>query len=149
MSRNADCFISRIIYSCKRERNDVFCYQHRQKARRKKTGPKAGFQISRPKPIDITWLVLQQRPKQRSKQRQQPTRQPKQRSKRQQQQRQQLERLVRLRQQLELLVRLQLQERCRRLELGSRWFLLFCCMRSEQQPSGRRSAGIFSWFFLN
>ena len=58
---------------------------------RKKTGPKAGFPISRPKPIDITWLELQQRPKQRSKQRQQPTRQPKQRSK-QQQQRQQLER---------------------------------------------------------
>ena len=58
----------------------------------KKNRPEAGFSISRPKPIDITWLALQQRPKQRSKQRQQPTRQPKQRSK-QQQQRQQLERL--------------------------------------------------------
>jgi hypothetical protein len=64
----------------------------------------------------ITWLELQQRPKQRSKQRQQPTRQPKQRSK-QQQQRQQLERLQ-LRQQLGQLEQQQQQEPCQRLVLG-------------------------------
>jgi hypothetical protein len=119
-----------------------------QNRRRKKTGQKAGFSINQPKPINITWLEQQQRPKQRSKQRQQPTRQPKQRSKQQQPKRQQLGLLlVRLRQQQELLEQLQLQEPRQLLELGSRWFLLFCCMRSEQQPSGRRSAGIFSWFF--
>jgi len=27
--------------------------------------------------------------------------------------------------------------------------LLFCCKQPEQQPSGRRSAGIFSFVFLN
>jgi hypothetical protein len=27
--------------------------------------------------------------------------------------------------------------------------LLSCCKQPEQQPAGRRSAGIFSWFFLN
>ncbi len=46
-----------------------------------------------------------------------------------QQQRQQLEQLLELQEQLEL--------------------LLFSSKQPEQQPAGRRSAGIFSWIFLN
>jgi hypothetical protein len=80
-------------------------------------------------------------PKQRSKQQQQRPKQPKRRSM-QQQRRQLLE--------LELVLEQHLLE----LELEQRLvpvqeLLLFCCKQPEQQPSGRRSAGIFSWVFLN
>jgi len=55
------------------------------------------------------------------------------------QQRQQLEQLE-LEQQLELLEQL--------LELvGSQRSLLFSSKQPEQQPTGKRSAGIFSWGF--
>jgi hypothetical protein len=74
-------------------------------------------------------LVLeQQRPKLQEQQRQE-------------QQRQQLELEQVLEQQQERLLE-------QLLELGSRWFLLFSSKQPEQQPAGKRSAGIFSWVFL-
>jgi hypothetical protein len=66
------------------------------------------------------------------------------------QQRQQLEqRLEQQRQQLELeQVLEQLLELLEQLlELGSQRFLLFSSKQPEQQPAGKRSAGIFSWGF--
>jgi outer membrane biosynthesis protein TonB len=94
---------------------------------------------------DITWLQQQptkQRPKQRPKRQQQRQQRPKQ--PKQQQQRQQQQQEQRLRQQQE-----QQQERSQLLELlvlGS--LQLFSSKQPEQQPSGKRSAGIFSWVFL-
>jgi hypothetical protein len=109
-------------------------------ARRKKTGPKAGFLNQRK--LIITSLPEQQ---QQPKQPQQPTKQPKQQPKRQQQRQQQQQRLVQQRQLPELpeqlpgLEQLQLPVPVQQQEL-----LLSCCKQPEQQPSGRRSAGIFS-----
>jgi hypothetical protein len=95
---------------------------------------------------EITWQQRQpkQRPKQQPKRQQQRQQRSKQQPKRQQQ-RQQLEQLgLRLRQQLE-----RQQERSRLLELLELGSLqLFWCKQPEQQPSGKRSAGIFSWVFL-
>lgn len=65
---------------------------------------------------------------------------------------QEQQRLEQQRQQLEQVLEQQLEQRLleQLLELGSRWwFLLFSSKRSEQQPAGRRSAGIFSWVFLS
>jgi hypothetical protein len=114
---------------------------------RKKTGPQAGFF----KCSLITWQQrLPKQPKQRSKQQQQRPKQPKQRSKRQQQRQQQLEQR---RQQLELQEQQQRQRQVllelQQLELLLvQELLLFCCKQPKQQPTGRRSAGIFSWVFL-
>jgi hypothetical protein len=79
-------------------------------------------------------------PKQRSKRQQQRPKQPKRRSK--QQQRQRLELVQELEQHL---LGLELEQRLVPVQA----LLLFCCKQPEQQPSGRRSAGIFSWIFLN
>jgi hypothetical protein len=114
---------------------------------RKKTGPQAGFF----KCSLITWQRQRpKQPKQPTKQQQQRPKQPKQRSKRQQQ-RQQLEQ--RRRQQLELQEQQQRQRQVllelQQLELLLvQELLLFCCKQPKQQPTGRRSAGIFSWVFL-
>jgi glucan phosphorylase len=90
---------------------------------------------------DITSKQLeQQQPKRLAKQQQQRQQQPKQLAKRQQQ-RQQLE-LV-----LEQLLEQQLLEQL--LELEQQELLLFSSKQPEQQPAGRRSAGIFSWIFLS
>jgi hypothetical protein len=113
---------------------------HCPAARRKKTGPKAGFLNQRK--LIITSLPAQQ---QQPKQPQQPTKQPKQQPKRQQQRQKQRQRLEQQRQLPELpeqlpgLEQLQLPVPVQQQEL-----LLSCCKQPEQQPSGRRSAGIFS-----
>jgi hypothetical protein len=76
-------------------------------------------------------------PKQPTKRQQQRPKRPKQPTKRQrlrQQQEQQPERPEQLQRQVP-----EQQER----------LLRACCKRSEQRPTGRRSAGIFSWVFLN
>ncbi|MBV7535794.1 hypothetical protein KW842_08460 [Duganella sp. sic0402] len=65
----------------------------------------------------------------------------------QQQQRQRLEQLEQQRQQLELVLEQQLLEQL--LELEQQELLLFSSKQPEQQPAGRRSAGIFSWIFLS
>jgi hypothetical protein len=123
-----------------------------------RTAGNADFRTKKNRPagrfFSIALITWQQRhpkqPKQRSKRQQQRPKQPKRRSK-QQQQRQQLEQQ---RQQLELLVQQQrpLQEQVllelQQLELLVLLLVLFCCKQPKQQPTGRRSAGIFSWVFL-
>jgi hypothetical protein len=116
------------------------CWGHK-KARRKKTGPKAG--LFRAKLITS---------KQQEQQQQQPKRlpkQPKRQPKRQQQ------RPKQPKQQRQQQQERQEQQRQRPEQLGSRRLvqrlelLLSCCKQPEQQPAGKRSAGIFSWIFLN
>jgi len=88
-----------------------------------------------------------------SKQQQQPKRlpkQPKRQPKRQQQRPKQPKQQRQQQQERQ-------EQRCQQLEqLGSRRLvpvrqelLLSCCKQPEQQPAGKRSAGIFSWIFLN
>jgi hypothetical protein len=92
---------------------------------------------------DITSKQLEQRqqqPKRLAKQQQLRQQQPKQLAKRQQR-----------RQQLELVLEQQLEQRLleQLLELEQQELLLFSSKQPEQQPAGRRSAGIFSWVFLS
>jgi hypothetical protein len=90
----------------------------------------------------ITLLEQQQRqPKQQRQQPKQPTKQQQQRPKQPKQRRQQPKRQL---QQLRL--ELEQQQELQRLELQLE-LLLFCCKQPKQQPTGRRSAGIFSWGF--
>jgi hypothetical protein len=91
---------------------------------------------------DITSKQLEQRqqPKRLAKQQQQRQQQPKQLAK-QQQRRQQLE--------LELVLEQQLLEQLLELVQVLEQLLLFSSKQPEQQPAGRRSAGIFSWIFLS
>lgn len=100
---------------------------------RKKTG-RSRFFLS----ADITSKQLEQQPKRLEQQQR-----PKLLEQRQleQQLRQQLE-LV-----LEQLLEQQLLEQL--LELEQQELLLFSSKQPEQQPAGRRSAGIFSWVFLS
>jgi hypothetical protein len=112
--------------------------------RRKKTGPKAGFQ-------EAMLITSKQPEQQQPKQRQQQPKQPKQQPKRPKQQRQQrpAKQPERQRQQPERPEQqqerwLQQPEPEQRPEL-----LLSCCKQPGQQPAGKRSAEIFSWFFLN
>jgi hypothetical protein len=100
----------------------------------KKTGPRAGIFIT----ADITSKQLEQ-PKRLERQ---------QRPKRLEQQ---PKRLEQQRQQLELVLEQQLEQRLleQLLELERQELLLFSSKQPEQQPAGRRSAGIFSWIFLS
>jgi hypothetical protein len=84
----------------------------------------------------ITSKQLEQQQPKRLEQRQRPKQQEQQR---QEQQRQPL--VLVLEQQLE-----QLLEQL--LELEQQELLLFWSKQPEQQPAGKRSAGIFSWVFL-
>ena len=98
---------------------------------------------NRPKPVFFSAVLItskqqEQQPK-RLEQQQRP-KQQEQQPKRLEQQRQQQERLEQQQEQ-------RLQERL--LELEQQELLLFSSKQPEQQPAGRRSAGIFSWVFLN
>jgi len=64
---------------------------------------------------------------------------------------QQPKRLEQQRQQLELVLEQQLEQQLleQLLELEQQELLLFSSKQPEQQPAGRRSAGIFSWIFLS
>jgi hypothetical protein len=79
--------------------------------RRKKTGPKAGFQSQK----RITWLLEQQQPKRHQQQPKQPKRQPKQPKQQRQQQLAMLEQRLRQQQLEQQLGLLQEQQRCQQL----------------------------------
>jgi len=106
-----------------------------RKSGRKKTGPQTGFFPQ----ADITSRQLEQ-PK-RLEQRQRPKRLE------QQQERQQRPKRLEQRLELERQQEQRLQERL--LELERQELLLSSSKQPEQQPAGRRSAGIFSWIFLS
>jgi hypothetical protein len=91
------------------------------------------------------WQEPKQLPKRLEQQRQEPKQleQPKRQPK--QQQRQQEPKRLEQQQEPKLLE----PALERRLVLVRQELLLFCCKQPEQQPTGRRSAGIFSWVFLN
>jgi len=99
----------------------------------------------------ITWQQ-QRQPKRLPKRPKQPTKQQQLRPKRQQQRQQLEQRLEQQRQRLEQQLEQQRQQqerwllglRLERLEL-----LLFSSKQPGQRPAGRRSAGIFSFVFLN
>jgi hypothetical protein len=93
-------------------------------------------------------LITSKQPEQRQ-QPMQPKRlpkQPKQQPKRQQQRPKQQQRPEQQRQQPEQPERPELQ---RPVPEQPERRLLSCCKQPEQQPAGKRSAGIFSWVFLN
>jgi hypothetical protein len=102
-----------------------------QNSGRKKTGRSRFFSQA-----DITSKQLEQ-PK-RLEQQQRPKRLE------QQQLEQQRQQLV-----LELVLEQQLLEQLLELVLVQEQLLLFSSKQPEQQPAGRRSAGIFSWIFLS
>jgi folylpolyglutamate synthase/dihydropteroate synthase len=113
----------------------------------KKNRPEGRFSNQR-EPII---LQHQQQPKQRPRQRSKLQQQRQQRSKRQpkQQQQRQQQQLEQQRQQQELRrLRQQQLVRSQLLVLVQEQLLLSCCKQPERQPSGKRSAGIFSWIFL-
>jgi hypothetical protein len=108
--------------------------------RRKKTGPQAGF-------FNCAKLITSKQPEQQQpKQRQRQPKQPKQQPKRPKQQLQQQPERPEQRwcQQPERPEQQPEQQRwCQRPEQQQE-LLLSCCKQPEQQPAGRRSAGIFS-----
>ena len=110
--------------------------------RRKKTGPQAGFFKEK---LITSKQPEQQQPMRRLQQPKQPKRQPKQpKQQRQQRPEQRPERLRQQPEQPEQQPELQqpVPERPEQRLLSS-------SKQPEQQPAGRRSAGIFSWVFLN
>jgi hypothetical protein len=99
--------------------------------------PVFNAQLITSKQLEQQQQLRPKQPKQPTKRQQQRPKQPKQPTKRQQQRQQQEQQPERP----EQLPR-QVPEQQERL-------LRACCKRSEQRPTGRRSAGIFSWVFLN
>jgi Skp family chaperone for outer membrane proteins len=127
------------MHLLKPARAPVFLWPSHKTFRRKKTGPKAGF-------FNAVRITSKRQPKRRSKQQQLRQQRPKQLAKRQQQRQQQLEQ-----QQRQQELGLQLERLLEQLlELEQQELLLFSSKRSEQQqPTGKRSAGIFSFVFLS
>jgi hypothetical protein len=107
--------------------------------RRKKTGPQAGL-FNRARLI-TSKQPEQQQPKQRQQQPKQPKQQPKQPKQQRQQQPERPEQRWCQPEQPERQQERWLQQP---EQPGSRWFLLSSSKQPEQQPAGRRSAGIFS-----
>jgi len=115
--------ISRFFYACLKPADE-------------KKPAEAGFFSQ----ADITSKQLEQQQPKRLEQRQRPKLLEQQQL--EQQQRQLLERLEQ-----QLVLEQQLLEQL--LELEQQELLLFSSKQPEQQPAGRRSAGIFSWVFLS
>jgi hypothetical protein len=122
----------------------------RTKSQAKKNRPAGRFNEAKL----ITSMPERQQPKRRQQQPKQPKQQPK-RPKQRLQQRPARQRWCRwlpeqrrLRQQPERPERQPEQQWFRQQEQRPE-LLLSCCKQPEQQPAGKRSAGIFSWFFLN